>query len=188
MFVMGNMGDISKGEAMKPLLKRIGLISLLAVFLLCLVVVSAEAGQKEKFFATKKYGPIISRSIIYPGDMPKHEMVQLVRMDTVIRSSDPDYVGTEQWVFGQLNSIGGSGSHRGTVVDHLKTGDQAWGTFEGTHQTTVRDGGLWEFTGHGTVYWTGGTGKHENAKGTTAYRIKGTPQEVLVDFEGEIEY
>jgi len=106
---------------------RLVFIGLLTIFLLSLVVLVAEAGQKEKISATKKYGPIVSRSIIYPGDLPKHEMVQLVRLDTVIRSSDSDYVGTEQWVFGQLDSIGGSRSHRGTVVDHLKTGDQAWG-------------------------------------------------------------
>jgi hypothetical protein len=123
------MGDMGKEEAMTLLFKsnRLVFIGLLTIFLLSLVVLVAEAGQKEKISATKKYGPIVSRSIIYPGDLPKHEMVQLVRLDTVIRSSDPDYVGTEQWVFGQLDSIGGSGSHRGTVVDHLKTGDQAWG-------------------------------------------------------------
>ena len=173
---------------MERLLKRIGLASLLAILSLTLVGFSAEASQKEKISATKKYGPIISRSIIYPGDLPKHEMVQLVRMDIVIRSSDPDYVGTEEWVFGQLDSIGGSGSHRETCVDHLKTGDLLWGTFEGTHETTVKEGGGSEFTGRGTTHWTGGTGKYENARGFATYRIKGTPQEVLVDFEREIEY
>ena len=173
---------------MERLRKRIGFGCLLAILSWALVGFSAEAGQKEKISVTKKYGPILSRSIIYPGDLPKHEMVQLVRRDIVIKSSDPDYVGTEEWVFGQLDSVEGSGSHRGTCVDHLKSGDQVWGRFEGTHETTVKEGGASEFTGRGTTHWTGGTGKYENARGIGTYRIRGTPQEVLVDFEREIEY
>ena len=173
---------------MERLRKRIGLVFLLAILSWVLVGFSAEAGQKEKISVTKKYGPILSRSIMYPGDLPKHEMVQLVRRDIVIKSSDPDYVGTEEWVFGQLDSVEGSGSHRGTCVDHLKSGDQVWGRFEGTHETTVKEGGASEFTGRGTTHWTGGTGKYEKARGIGTYRIRGTPQEVLVDFEREIEY
>jgi hypothetical protein len=88
------MGDMGKEEAMTLLCKsnRLVFIGLLTIFLLSLVVLVAEAGQKEKISVTKKYGPVISRSIIYPEDLPKHEMVQLVRMDTCIRSSEPDYV------------------------------------------------------------------------------------------------
>jgi len=88
-FVMGNMGDIRKEKAMKPVLKRIGLMGFLAVLFLRLVILSAEAGQKEKISATKKYGPIISRSIIYPGDLPKHEILpDFLRLSAAACSSE----------------------------------------------------------------------------------------------------
>ena len=63
------MGDMGNEEAITLLFKsnRLVFIGLLTIFLLSLFVLVAEAGQKEKISATKKYGPVISRNVIYPG-------------------------------------------------------------------------------------------------------------------------
>ena len=149
---------------------------------------SAQAAEKKKIMATNKHGPDISSTVVPlgPGDDPKHQLVVLkIRRDTTT-SSDPDWNGTEQIVYEQDDQVAGTGTHTGYYVRFHKDGDTEYGTYEGTHKTTVKeDGSFLEATWEGTYKIIGGTGKFKNIKGSGTYRGKATAEGASTEFEGE---
>jgi hypothetical protein len=148
---------------------------------------NAQAAEKKKITGTNKLGPPISRTVVSPGDDPKHELVLLIRRDTTT-SSDPDHNETEQIVYEQTDSVAGTGTHRSYFRRLFKNGDTDYGPFEGTHKTTFKEDGSWEATWEGTFKVTGGTGKFKNTKGAGTYRGKATAQGASTEWEGEVEY
>jgi hypothetical protein len=152
---------------------------------------SAQAGEKKKITATNKEGPPISRTVVPPGpgDDPKHELDALVIYRDTTTSSDPDHDGTEQIRYEQVDQVAGTGTHRGYFRRLFKNGDTDYGSYEGTHKTTVKADGSWETTTwEGTWKVIGGTGKFKNIKGGGTYRGKATAQGSSTDWEGEVEY
>jgi hypothetical protein len=91
---------------------RRGVVGVIAAFVVVSLSFSAQAGEKKKLTGINKIGPHISRTVVYPGDDPKHELVMFVRRDTTT-SSDPDWNETEQIVYQQADSVAGTGTARG---------------------------------------------------------------------------
>ncbi len=166
---------------------RRGVVGVIAAFVVVSMSFSAQAGEKKKIMATNKQGPPISRTVVSPGDDPKHELTLTIRRDTTT-SSDPDFNETEQIVYEQSDSVEGTGTHRGYFRRLFKNGDTGYGPYEGTHKTTVKEDGSRETTWEGTYKFTGGTGKFKNVKGGGTYRGKATAQGASTEFEGEVEY
>ena len=102
---------------------------------------SAQAAEKKKIMGTIKQGPVISRTVfpLGPGDDPKHELVVLnIHRDTTT-SSDQDWNETEQTVYEQIDQVAGTGTARGYRVTLHKNGETDYGSYEGTHKTTVKE-------------------------------------------------
>jgi hypothetical protein len=166
---------------------RRGVVGVIAAFVVVSLSFSAQAGEKKKIMGTNKQGPPISRTVVYPGDDPKHELVMFVRRDTTT-SSDPDWNETEQIVYQQSDEVAGTGTHRGYFRRLFKNGDTDYGSYEGTTKRTVKEDGSWEATWEGTSKVTGGTGKFKNIKGGGTYRGKATAEGASTEFEVEVEY
>ena len=166
---------------------RRGVVGVIAAFVVVSLSFSAQAGEKKKVMGTNKEGPPISRTVVPPGDDPKHELVLKIRRDTTT-SPDPDRNETEQIVYEQSDSVAGTGTHRGYFRRLFKNGDTDYGSYEGTHKTTVKEDGSWETTWEGTYKVTGGTGKFKNIKGGGTYRGKATAEGASTEWEGEVEY
>jgi hypothetical protein len=166
---------------------RRGVVGVIAAFVVVSLSFSAQAGEKKKLTGINKIGPHISRTVVYPGDDPKHELVMFVRRDTTT-SSDPDWNETEQIVYQQADSVAGTGTARGYSIRLFKNGDTDYSSFEGKHKTTVKEDGSWETTWEGTYKVLGGTGKFKNIKGSGTYRGKATAEGASTEFEGEVEY
>jgi hypothetical protein len=144
--------------------------------------------MKKKIAGTNKHGPPISRTVMSPGDDPKHELVLLEISRNTTTSSDPDWNETEQIDYSQADQVAGTGTNRGYYRRLHKNGDIDYGSWEGTHKTTVKEDGSSETTWETTWKTHGGTGKFKNIKGSGTARGKATAQESSTDWEGEIEY
>jgi hypothetical protein len=144
--------------------------------------------MKKKITGTNKSDPPISRTVVSPGDDPKHELVVLMIRRETTTSSDPDHNETEQIVYEQSDLVEGTGTHRGYFRRLFKNGDTNYGPYEGTQKTTVKKDGSSETTWEGIWKVTGGTGKFKNVKGEGTYRGKATAQEALTEWEGDVEY
>ena len=189
---------------------RRGVVGVIAAFVVVSLSFSAQAGEKKKVMGTNKLGPPISRTVVTPGEDPKHEVragqsssidggshdvsvrrtrvvVLMIRRDTTT-SSDPDWDGTEQIVSEESDSVEGTGTHRGYSRRLFKNGDTDYSSYEGTHKTTVKEDGSRETTWEGTYKVTGGTGKFKNIKGEGTYRGKVTAEGAFTEWEGEVEY
>ena len=166
---------------------RRGVVGVIAVFVVVSLSFSAQAAEKKKIMGTDKLGPPISQTVVSPGDDPNHELVLSIRRDTTT-SSDPDLNGTEQMVYEQTDQVAGTGTHRAYCRRLFKNGDTTYGSYEGTHKTTVKEDGSLETTWEGTWKETGGTGKFKNIKGGGTYRGKATAQGASSDWEREVEY
>ena len=166
---------------------RRGVVGVIAAFVVVSLSFSAQAGEKKKVMGTDKAGPPISRTVVYPGDDPKHELVLWTGRETTT-SPDPDVNGTEIMKYGQDDQVAGTGPHRGYFRRLFKNGDTDYASHEGKHKTTFKEDGSWEATWEGTFKVTGGTGKFKNIKGEGTYRGKATAQGASNDWEGEVEY
>ena len=166
---------------------RRGVVGVIAAFVVVSLSFSAQAGEKKKITGTNKVGPLISRTVVNPLEDPKHELATMIRRDTTT-SSEPDWDGAEEIVYDQSDSVAGTGTHRGYTRRLFKNGDTVYGSYEGTHKTTVKEDGSWETTWEGTYKVTGGTGKFKNTKGAGTYRGKATAQGSSTEWEGEVEY
>jgi hypothetical protein len=166
---------------------RRGVVGVIAAFVVVSLSFSAQAAEKKKVMGTDKVGPFISRTVVFPGDDPKHELVLYIHRDTTT-SPDPDVNGTEIMVYGQDDQVAGTGPHRGYSTRLFKNGDTTYGSFEGMTKTTVKEDGSRETTWEGTYKVTGGTGKFKSIKGGGTYRGKATAQGASTEWEGEVEY
>jgi hypothetical protein len=167
---------------------RGGVVGIIAAFVVVSLSFSAQAAEKVKITGTNKLEPPISRTVVSPGDDPKHELVLLTRREITTTSSDPDHNETEQITCEQSDSVAGTGTHRGYFRRLFKNGDTDYGPYEGTHKTTVKEDSSFETTWEGTWKVTGGTGKFKNIKGGGTYRGKATAQGASSEWEGEVEY
>ena len=91
---------------------RRGVVGVIAAFVVVSLSFSAQAAEKKKIMGTDKLGPPISRTVVSPGDDPKHELALTVRRDTTT-SSDPDHNETEVMIYDQSDQVEGTGTHRG---------------------------------------------------------------------------
>jgi len=57
---------------------------------------------------------------------------------------------------------------------------------EGTHTTTVKEGGAWKLIAEGKFQYIGGTGKFKNIKGNGAYKGRVPPAGGTTEAEGVI--
>jgi hypothetical protein len=161
----------------------------IAAFVVVSLSFSAQAGEKKKVTGTDKSGPTISKTVVSPGDDPKHELVTLEIVRATTTSSDPDINGSEVITYEQSDSVAGTGTHRGFFRRLYKNGDTDFGSYEGTIKTTFKEDGSWkETTWEGTWKTTGGTGKFKNSKGSGTYRGKVTAEGAITEWEGEDEY
>jgi hypothetical protein len=147
-----------------------------------------EKTMKKKIMGTNKLVTPISRTVVSPGDDPKHELVVLEISRLTTTSSDPDWNETEQIDYAQADQAAGTGTNSGYFRRLHKNGDTDYGSWEGTHKTTVKEDGSSETTWEGTWKTHGGTGKFQNIKGSGTARGKGTAQGSSTDWEGEVEY
>jgi hypothetical protein len=105
---------------------RRGVVGVIAAFVVVSLSFSAQAGEKKKVMGTNKEGPDISRTVVSPGDDPKHELILKVRRDTTT-SPDPDWDGTEQIVYAYDDQVAGTGTHRGIIDGFSKMETQTTG-------------------------------------------------------------
>ena len=167
---------------------RRGVVGVIAAFVVVSLSFSAQAGEKKKITGTNKVGPVISRTVVFPLEDPKHELATMVRRDTTT-SSDPDHNETEVMQYEQSDSVAGTGTHRGYFRRLHENGDIDYGSYEGTHKTSFKEDGSWEATTwEGTWKSLGGTGKFKDIKGGGTYRGKATAEGAATEFEGEVEY
>ena len=138
---------------------------------------------------TNKLVTPISRTVVSPGDDPKHELVVLAIYRATTTSSDPDLNETEVIAYEQADEVAGTGTQRGYFRRLHKNGDTDYGTYQGMHKTSFKEDGSWEATTWESTWKViGGTGKFKNIKGSGTDRGKATAQESLEEFEGEVEY
>ena len=167
------------------------IFDVIAAFVVVSLSFSAQAAEKKKVMGTNKFGPPICRTVVPlgPGDDPKHELVVLAIYRATTTSSDPSLNESELIVYEQADEMAGTGTHRGYFRRLYKDGGTDYGTYEGTDKTSFKEDGSWEATTwENTWKVTGGTGKFKNIKGSGTSRGKATAQEVLDEFEGEVEY
>lgn len=148
----------------------------------------AEAGEKKKFNYTKNARLTVVETKMAVGGIPERELVQGIYIDSC-QSSDREFDGMKERVYNQdENGAGGDGKHRGYSIDELKSGDQIFQRYEGTHKLVVKDGGAWEVNYLGKAEIIGGTGKYKNARGQIKYKGRFTADGMTEEDIGEIEY
>jgi hypothetical protein len=172
---------------MRTLIRQVALAIVIAAMAVGLTTV-AEAGEKKKFHYTKTARQTVVETKMAAGGIPERELVQGVYIDSC-KSPDPDFEGMKEHVYNQdENGAGGSGMHRGYSIDELKSGDQVFQRYEGTHKLVVKDGGAWEVNYQGKAEIIGGTGKYKNARGQLKYKGRITADGITEEDTGEIEY
>jgi hypothetical protein len=174
-------------DYMKNLYSRKLGLAIIVAFLTIFWISPIQAGEKKKIKYTKRILQNISRDVVYPNDVPKHQISQYVRI-TSITYSDPDMEPSENIEYGQSDSVAGNGSHRGYSVNTHKNGDKAYNKWEGSHKTIVKEDGEWEMNYDGKFQFTGGTGKFKNVKGGGVYKGTITAKEHTEEGEFEAEY
>src|SRR4029077_12171865 len=92
----GSLWRISDWEESPMTQLRRGVVGVIAAFVVVSLSFSAQAAEKVKITGTNKLEPPISRTVVSPGDDPKHELVLLTRREITTTSSDPDHNETEQ--------------------------------------------------------------------------------------------
>ena len=164
------------------MLPRVGILT---VAFASLITVTGLAGAAEKFTYTKNARQALAETKINPGGAPGRELAQTMFVDTKITSTGWDLM--EERVINQDDQIDGSGKHAGVAVDIMKNGDTVFQVYQGTHKTTMKEGGAWEVNYQGTMQFRGGTGKYKNATGKGAYKGKITPDSFIETGEGELQ-
>jgi hypothetical protein len=166
---------------------RIGAVGLLVVCTVCAVSLRAAAESKQITLAAKRPPGYISRTVVTPGDISKHEVAQEV-VSYEITSPEADFNGFKTVNYGQSDSVAGTGTHRGYATWPLKNGDTVYIKFEGSHKTVTKDGGAWESSFEGKFEFVSGTGKYKNIKGTGTYKGKGSPEGSMWDAVADMQY
>src|SRR5262245_57481407 len=139
-------------------------VGLIVVCTVCAVSLWAAAENKQITLHAKHPPDPYSKSVMTPGDVPNHEVVQQVLYNE-ITSPEPDFNGFKAINYEQLDSVAGTGTHRGYTMWPLNNGDTVYSKFEGSHKTVTKDGGAWESSFEGKTEFVSGTGKYKNIKG-----------------------
>jgi hypothetical protein len=150
------------------------------------VLAASPASAAERMISgtaiTKR---VISRSISFPGDDPRHAIVQTVREDA-ITSSDPAWNEAEGLAYEQSDNASAGGSHRGYLVIRHKNGDESHLKYEGADKITG-EGSAREVSIEGSIRIKGGTGKFKGVKGIGKYKGKATATGSVVNWEATLE-
>lgn len=153
-----------------------------------LIAEQAQADSKRKRSGTNTFLSTIQKNTSAVGDIPGHEIAQQIILQRTTKSSDPIHSDMQLTDFGQVDEVGGTGTHRGYSIGILKDGSTSPARYEGTHKTTIKADGSWEGTGEGKYWLLPGTGKMKNAKGEGTYKCKYLPDISVCDWEEESEF
>lgn len=169
---------------MKKLLARVGVLMVVFTSLIAFANL-AGAGEKQKFTYTKNARQMFAETKINPvGGPTGRELAQMMYVDSKVTATGWDMI--EERCINQDDQIDGSGKHKGVCVDIMTNGDTIFQVYEGTHKTTVKDGGAWEVNYQGTMQFNGGTGNYKNAKGKGTYKGRVTADSFIETGDGEI--
>jgi hypothetical protein len=146
------------------------------------------AGEKREVTNSPRAKALISESKVIPGDVPGHELIQVVRLDE-LQSSDPNIDGGLATVHVHIDITAGNGRYYGYAVTRTPSGDLVFDNFEGRIMTVTK-AGVAETTFEGTNRLFGGTGKFANLKGTGKYQGKIGPDGKALPYQHHwtIEY
>ena len=147
----------------------------------------AHAEKREQTYV-KTASRTVSKSAFVLGDSPAREISSEVQLQTST-FSNPDFKVTEEWIYLHADQVDGTGGHGGYYTYVHKDGENTYGTFEGTHNTTVKDDGSWLTIWGGKYRYLGGTGKYKNIKGSGNYKGKvGSKEPYREEGREQIEY
>src|SRR3989442_8767271 len=120
---------------------------------MCLMLIGQATAQSKKISGTGNFGPILSQTILRPGDAPNHEVMLVNRVQTWT-SSDPAWnnLNVTQFVFSDY--VAGTGYHRGHNGNVHPGGDRTFLTYEGRTTRTTNSDGSWESKFEGTMRFT----------------------------------
>ena len=169
---------------MTKLLARVSLLTVVFASLFAIVNL-AGAAEKQKFTYTKNVRQLFAETKVNPGGTAGRELAQMMCVDGKVTATGWDLA--EERGINQDDQIDGSGKHKGVAVDIMKNGDTVFQVYEGTHKTTVKEGGAWELNYQGTMEFKGGTGKYKDAKGKGTYKGKVTADSFIETGKGEME-
>ena len=126
---------------MTKLLARMNLLTIVFASLIA-VANLAGAAEKQKFTYTKTARQLFAETKVNPGGAAGRELAQMMYVDSKVTATGWDLA--EERGINQDDQIDGSGKHKGVAVDIMKNGDTVFQVYEGTHKTTVKEGGAWE--------------------------------------------
>jgi hypothetical protein len=156
------------------------LLTTLAVALALLA--SPAFAEKKSLVYYNKMGPVLSRTVASPGDVPDHEVVQATRQD-MTSSPDPDWNDVPVINYGHSDLIAGSGTVSGYAVRTHKNGDKTFYKYRGQIRA-VTQGGVRETEGDGTVELIGGTGRFAKARGSGTWAApRGGPATIRMEVD-----
>ena len=158
-------------------------VGLFAFFAGSAGVASAE---KVKVKFTKNARAMHAESKMNPGGAAGREIVRYFYVDQFNMSQGLEFV--EERGHDRDDQIEGSGTHSGLATDTLKSGDEIYQIFTGTHKTTTKADGSWEVNYQGVSTIIGGTGPYKNAKGKLNYKGHITQDSFHEEDDGEINY
>jgi hypothetical protein len=164
--------------------------SAVLAFAVCAVLAGhqAQADGKKKRTGTNTFLSEIQKNTSAVGDVPGHVISQQVALQRTTKASDPMFQDMQLIDYGQYDESAGTGTHRGYSVGTLKDGSVSPARYEGSHKTTTKADGSWEWTAEGKYWLLPGTGKTKNAKGEGVYKCKVTAVGGGCDWEEESEY
>jgi hypothetical protein len=161
-------------------------IQSLAVAICATGLASNAAAEKIKFHFTKNARQMHAETKMNPKAGEPREFSRYMYVDKIDKSDGLEFV--EERGIDTDDQVDGSGSHSGVAADILKTGEEIYQTFAGTHKTTTKADGSWESTYEGVSIFHGGTGKYKNARGKLHYKGRITADSFFEEDSGEVEY
>lgn len=166
---------------------RVGTLTALVVCV-SLVAGPSMADGKRKRSGTNTFLSTLQKNTTSVLGVPGQEISQQIALQKTTKSTDPVFLDMQLTDMGQTEEVAGTGTHRGYSTGILKDGSVAPSRYEGTHKTTVKADGSWEYIGEGKYWLLPGTGKMKNAKGEGTYRCKFNAVGGTCDWEEESEY
>jgi hypothetical protein len=157
-------------------------ILLMALIVALTMLSSPASAEKRSLVYYNKTGPVLSRTVATPGDVPDHEVVQATRQD-MTTSPDPDWNDVPVINYGQSDLIAGNGTVSGYAVRTHKNGDKTFYKYRGQLRA-VTQGGVRETEGEGTVELIGGTGRFANVRGSGTWTApRGQPATIKMELD-----
>lgn len=152
-----------------------------------LLVFPAHAAEKKFVSGKDTYVRTLSQTISHPDDTPHHFLVQQVMIHET-DSADADFDNVTAKVYEQSDSIREKGTHRGYRIQHHENGDKTYIKYQGVHTLSKGQEKYHKVQIEGTWELTGGTGKFSTIKGGGQYSGMETPKELVLEWQGEVEY